>query len=316
MKGAFRFLGALVAAGLIGYFAYFIYTNFDADTLSILMRPQVVAALAAAALLYAMIIPISGWAWQKLLASVSVPKGMLELSGIMGATQLAKYLPGNIAQHASRVMLSLSRGMPADAYAMTVVVETVLAISAAVIVTIGLTVLSPGGLAVLPYELRQSLPWIVLSLPILLLLLPLVLKKAILIGSRRSSWIGERFRDNRIPGGRAQSLALAAYMANYLLIGIGFLLIVRAMEAGPSLGYSKLTAAFAASWIAGFVAPGVPAGLGVREGVMAMMLVDDSPDEALLGAITGMRLATVLGDLLWFVLGGAILHSIGKRGAE
>jgi len=192
----------------------------------------------------------------------------------------------------------------------------VLALSAAVIVTIGLTVLSPGGLAVLPHQLRQSLPWVVLSLPAVLFLLPLALKKMIGIASRRSTWIGERFRDNRIPNGRVQTLALAAYMVNYLLIGIGFLLIVRVMDVGPTLGYAKLTAAFTASWIAGFIAPGVPAGLGVREGVMTIMLAEGSPDQTLLGAITVMRVATVLGDLLWFFLGGAILHSVAKRGTE
>ena len=260
-----------------------------------------------------MVVPLSSWAWRELLGSVHQCNSVLELSGIMGATQIAKYLPGNVAQHASRAVISLSRGMPADAFLMTTVVETLLSVVAAVMVTVAFLAFFASNLSALPEELRRALPWLALALPMATLLVPWGLAILIRQSSKRWAWLGRRIRGGDVPRWSAQCLALAAYTANYLLIGVGFLAVARSVGVEPSLGYFELTAAFAASWVVGFFAPGIPAGLGVREGVMAMMLIGDASNEALLGAIAIMRIATIAGDFLWFLVGNSILNSTAMQ---
>src|SRR3546814_13250074 len=64
-----------------------------------------------------------------------------ELTRLISLTQLAKYIPGNIAQHASRAALSLKRGMPIRPYMSSVIQETLLACAARIIV--GLILFAP-----------------------------------------------------------------------------------------------------------------------------------------------------------------------------
>jgi len=61
-----------------------------------------------------------------------------------------------------------------------------------------------------------------------------------------------------------------------------------------------LIAAYAFSWVAGFLVPGAPGGLGVRESVLIFLLRDSVPaGDAVLGAVL-FRIVTLLGDVLFF----------------
>ena len=64
-----------------------------------------------------------------------------------------------------------------------------------------------------------------------------------------------------------------------------------------------LVAGFALAGIVGFVTPGAPAGLGVREGVMLLLLGTQYPAAEAGAIVVGLRLATTLGDILLFPIG-------------
>lgn len=313
MKVALRVAGGVIAAGLIAYFVIFVAKSFDPAAIAVMLQPRTLGALLAAACLYALIIPLSGFAWKKLLLSMGQLRSLLELSGIMGTTQAAKYLPGNIAQHATRAVLSLARGMPAGVFGVSVVIETALAVAAAVAVALALLALSPTGISALPAQLRLPIIVFAVALPFAVILLPMVMRSAMTCVSRLLPKFAATMGSSKMPSTRAQGVAFLLYVANYLLIGFGFLIVARSMGLGPSTSYLELTAAFAAAWVAGFLAPGMPAGLGVREGTMVVMLGAGSPNDALLGAVALMRAATVLGDLLWFVLGTALLATVDRQ---
>ena len=68
MKLSWRALGYLAATIFAGYFAWFVAGSIDLAMLESAMSPGVLAALALSALLYAAIIPITGWAWARLLS--------------------------------------------------------------------------------------------------------------------------------------------------------------------------------------------------------------------------------------------------------
>lgn len=68
MKHPWRALGYLAAAALAGYFAWFLAGSIDMVMLESAMSPKLLAALALSAVMYASIIPITGWAWGRLLS--------------------------------------------------------------------------------------------------------------------------------------------------------------------------------------------------------------------------------------------------------
>ena len=86
---------------------------------------------------------------------------------------------------------------------------------------------------------------------------------------------------------------------------------------GPSINAVDAVFAFVVAWLAGFVTPGAPAGLGVRETVLVLGLPQLGP--AALGVAIGHRVVTAIADALmaltWIViLRGARLILPPQRG--
>src|SRR3546814_11770047 len=67
--------------------------------------------------------------------------------------------------------------------------------------------------------------------------------------------------------------------------------------------------AFTTSWIAGFVVPGAPAGLGVREVVLTAWLAGALPPATAVLLVVALRIATPIADLVNFLWGSAVLVS-------
>lgn len=303
MKRVGRFLGLAVAVFLAGYFIWFAAHNIDFSMLGGMLTSAVLAALLVAALLCAAIIPLTGWAWARLLAGQGEDWPVSWLTAVLAVTQLAKYVPGNVAQHAGRAGLALREGMAGKVLAVTVVQETALAIAASVIVGMAMLAASGPGLAQLPESSRAVLAWLVpVLLLAVLLLVSVPLSPSRLAGSpnRILRLLG---RLGGLPGARVALPALAAYALNYGLIGIGLWFLARAANLPAALDLPLVTAAFALSWLLGFLAPGAPAGLGVREGILVVLLSGVASDENLLAFVLLARLATMLADAINFVLG-------------
>ncbi|MCL2827756.1 MAG: hypothetical protein FWD99_03375 [Oscillospiraceae bacterium] len=71
---------------------------------------------------------------------------------------------------------------------------------------------------------------------------------------------------------------------------------------------------FILSWLAGFLAPGVPSGIGVREAVLLMFLAGTLNEGILLSAVILHRVLTVVGDVMAY---GAVLgYARMKKSAE
>ncbi len=63
-----------------------------------------------------------------------------------------------------------------------------------------------------------------------------------------------------------------------------------------------LTGAFMFAWIIGFVTPGAPGGIGIREGVMIFVCGGSYPDRIVLFVLV-MRIASIFSDVAAFVIG-------------
>jgi hypothetical protein len=270
-----------------------------------------VAGIVVAAISYASTIPTSSWAWGRLLRGTGVRFPTRQLNMIMGITQIAKYVPGSVGQHLGRTAMSIQRGIPAGAVVATLVAEMLLAIAAAVVVSLLALGLAARGPATLPlgHALRAALAAVGLGIALL----------GLLMAARRAPgptrWLAEYLGPaSRVPapGVRALSTAFAAYVVNYLVIGLGLYAIAFAAMDLPPAAPSFFVGVFALSWVAGFVAPGAPAGLGVREGVMAALLAPTLDGTTALGIIVAFRVATTLGDLLALAWGGALYLFDGR----
>jgi uncharacterized membrane protein YbhN (UPF0104 family) len=306
MSRAWRVVAGLLAVALTVYFLVFAFKSVDIDDVhSAVSSAPVFLALIAAAILYACVIPITGWAWSVLLSSRGEVWRPLVLTAILGLAQLAKYVPGNVAQHAARAAIATRRGMTPVSLVATVAQETVLAIAASLFVGV-LALLAAGqGLAHIGPQHAKII--LIAGGAMLVLVAVFSLTKGGADGGEAKPWRKLLSALTHLPGRKATIAALSAYSVNYLLIGVGFWLLARALGDPGGLSYFMVTAAFSLSWLLGFMTPGAPAGLGAREGIMLMLLQGAAPVETAVTYVLLARIVTLLGDGICFV-GGALLH--------
>ena len=298
MKRVWQAGGFLLAIALIAYFMWFSWHNLDLRALAdVLRKPRTILALLVASALYMMIYPMTGVAWRGLLRRQGQLWESGELTWLISITQLAKYLPGNIAQHASRAGLSLRRGMPMQPYAATVVQETLLACAASIIVGTAFLAMNAALPSLSRYGGILGVMFIcsVAGVALLCMEVPRGLRDTSSVLARRLLRLIGPF-----PGAATTLKALAAYSVNYMLIGLGIWGLALALGMADSVSYTIATAAFALSWILGFLAPGAPAGLGAREGIMVLVLQGQGSDDQIVQLVLLTRAATMTGDALVF----------------
>jgi glycosyltransferase 2 family protein len=94
-------------------------------------------------------------------------------------------------------------------------------------------------------------------------------------------------------------LRLAAIdAAAWLATGLGVWLLVSRLAATDELSFGWLLGAYATAWLAGFLVPFAPGGLGFREGALAAFLAEPLGTSAAVTVALAVRLASTVGELI------------------
>lgn len=101
------------------------------------------------------------------------------------------------------------------------------------------------------------------------------------------------------------ALNVAFFLSNFAMA----LVLAAQIADTPTIPLHVIGIAYLIAWLAGFVIPGAPGGIGVREGVLVLLLAGHPGGEAAgLALGIGMRAVTTFGD----VLSGAVGYWIGR----
>lgn len=84
---------------------------------------------------------------------------------------------------------------------------------------------------------------------------------------------------------------------------------------GIDFSYSAVASADALSWLAGYVVPGAPGGIGIREVVLMWLLEAKCQKENIILVAVLLRLCAITGDFLTF-LTGCLVMRLSKRGMK
>lgn len=104
------------------------------------------------------------------------------------------------------------------------------------------------------------------------------------------------------------SLAIAIYIVVFVLVGFANSLLLFNLDfSGVSMtDVMRVVCAVTVGWVLGFVTPGAPAGIGIRELTILQLLSDRFPDEHILIAVGAFRLINVIGDAVAWLIGLAL----------
>jgi hypothetical protein len=288
---------AVHAAGVLG-----------ADDLARYTTPRALCGVLLAALLYSLTVPLAAWAWRLMLRSSGSTASTLRLLGVLAVAQLGKYTLGSVGQFVGRAALSLRAGIGTRQLVTTVLLETALSILAGVGVGIAAMLLAPGAGAISPFTQPAfaALALGVLAAATLLVLslgawLPYVARRLALPGVEAIA----------IPGRASLSGAYAIYCGAYVVLGGALHALACRLFPGLEHDFALLVGAFALAWLVGFAVPGTPAGLGVREAALLLLLGNAYSAGDATAIIVGLRVATLAGDALTGAAGFVLLARTG-----
>lgn len=239
------------------------------------ITPAAFIAIAGLAMIYGAANLLLVLAWRQLLVQFGVHATRLWSIRVYGLSQLAKYVPGNIFHLAGRQAIGMATGASSGVMAKSILWELGLIALAGMVY----------GWLVLPL-LAPEFP----SLASILLLLATVW----IVAHQLRRFIGVRVAVSFI----WQMLFLA-------VSGVVFLILLdtytRDSEFKPQT-WLLVDGAYVIAWFVGLVTPGAPAGVGVRELVLLLLLRGIATDADLLVAILLGRVVTLVGDALFFMM--------------
>ena len=207
---------------------------------------------------------------------------------IYGKTQIAKYIPGNIFHFAGRHVLLAKEGVPHSLLVAAATLEILMLLLAAGVISL----LAEG-------SLLGTIQHIGIRAPLL------TVGVGLMAGLVATLYLSRRFAIRKMLTGMRWRVLFGAQMSYLLFILISaalfFALVTLEMGSESVARWQLITGSYAFAWGIGFVIPGAPAGLGVREAVLAEILSGVLPENSILISAVLFRLVSTLGDILFFL---------------
>ncbi|TMR93269.1 lysylphosphatidylglycerol synthase transmembrane domain-containing protein [Nonomuraea basaltis] len=283
-----RLLRVFLALVALGFLGYGLAANWEETTGAVAaMSPWAVLGAFAAVLLGQFFMLI---AWREILAGLGTRVPLRIAGRIMFVGQLGKYIPGAVWAYAAMMELGRDHGSPPR--------RTFATISLGLVINIGVAI-SIAAATLWTLEAVREAWYLVLLVPLIIVCLhPKVLTWGLNLALR----IARREPLESVLPGRTVVVAVAWTALGWFVYGIHIWLI-----AGRADLYVIATGAYAFAWATGILTVVVPAGVGIREGALVLVLAPVIGTAPALAVAIVSRLAFTLADAtaagISFVLG-------------
>ncbi|MGH3909357.1 MAG: lysylphosphatidylglycerol synthase domain-containing protein, partial [Pseudonocardiaceae bacterium] len=206
-------------------------------------------------------------AWRTLLADLGAPLPVRDGGRVFFASQLGKYLPGSVWPILAQIELARDLKVPRALSLAVSVLAVVLSLSVGLIVA--LVTLPFGAFGPLPDVLGQGLWWVLPAVPVLLVALhPRVTVGALNVVLRLLRRAPLTVR----PSWRGMARAALWQTLSWVLLGLHCYVLVLGYGADPARALPLAIGGFALAYCSGVLFLPAPAGLGVRDLVLAASL--------------------------------------------
>lgn len=236
-------------------------------------------------------------AWKFSLRIAGMPVKYAKLARILLVSQFAKYLPGNVGHHVGRVVLARRIGLPIETVVVSMALDTMILFGAAVACSLPAFALMWS----LLQQQGNSQGRIVLAV---LGMLSLALIMLVSVPAARR----EILRHVSLVAALFHRGALRLFVQGSLIHSVAFLLgatalylLCSALDGSFSGVWLSVLGVYTAAWLLGFVMPGAPAGIGIREVALLAGLTPIYGEQQAMAAAATLRLLTVTGDAMVFL---------------
>lgn len=288
MRGrAARWIGFITSMLALAFFVRIFTEATSLTEIQALLTNHGYALLAALSLYCLAYVPMTQ-AWIILAKACGVQSPARDLGRILLTSQIGKYLPGNVAQFIGRAWAGQALGIPLRILGTAMALEIAGVLAACSI----LAILSLASGLIETMERGYQL-----------FAVPIAIGTAA-VGALLGAAIALHRSERQALLVTPLLAATTCYLCLLSLLAIANILLIGALTDNMNWVLAgQIAGAFIVSWLVGFVTPGSPAGLGLREITFFSLLAGSYSSEPLLLSATAFRLATIIGDLLAWIVG-------------
>ena len=240
--------------------------------------------------------------WRLLLKDQDVHVDYLHVWQMVAIAQIGKYMPGNVGHFAGRGVLGKEQGVPLGVTMATTSIETLWNL----IVGMGLTLLALA-MGVSGFgEIFQDSVFQTEMLVALLVVSVISPTIGILFANRFLPGLSKKLGGGNLlnPPKITTSIAVGGFILfNLIILGWALKLQAEYLFNAPGGTAFQFMLLFSVAWIVGYVVPGSPGGMGVREAMMVALFTPIIGAGPTLGISVTMRVTSIMGDGLAFLLG-------------
>jgi hypothetical protein len=300
-----RAAGLLLQVCAFAFLAYVLRVNFDRLRATHVVGYGLLALLVALTAASVLMILMLVLGWRELLRGAGAPGvSVKSVFWVIGRTAIAKYVPGNVFQYVGRQMFGGVLGADQQTIFAATLGEILIVASFSCLIA----------LLCVPFASLPAMP-----------LLPRIGALSVLAAGACAPlifWIAAPRLSARRPFQLLKPLlqigpaCWARSFASYgicLLIGTGIFLAAAAYFVGPlqANDLATLAAAYSVSYAFGFMLPGAPGGLGVREALIVLLATAHVDQSSIVTAAIVQRLSSILAEALCF--GVSFCMSVPRR---
>jgi hypothetical protein len=296
MKKIIRLIGNILAILSIVFVIYTL-SKMDIQFQSIQSPGSMVAAMIAAILVSVCAVYLLSVAWTRTVSYFAQGKlDHREGINVYVRANIGKYLPGNVMHYVERNVYMVGSGLGQFEIALSTCAEIAGQLVAAVLV--GVLLSWETLFYVFQKLVSKKMIFAIVAVILFLLLLTIVF-------IRKVSYIRMVFdKLLNLMFIKLFLFNLLIYIAVVLLLGSALVLLCCPLN-GTILETSNIRlvlSAYTVAWVAGFVVPGAPGGIGVREFVLEFVTAGNPLGDVILLAAVFHRVATILGDVCSYLV--------------
>ncbi len=304
---------------IIGYFLggwalYYIYTQLkesglDWKQINFLIQGYDYTLLVMVVFLYVIVMYLGAFIWSTIINSLSRNSIFFNLSKIIlvhARSNIGKYIPGNFMQFVGRNILGHKLGYSHANLILSTALEVLVSIGTgmSLVLLILLTGQTTIRVSQFNYLTDTSSIYFVCLIGFLFLLLLFASEKTRLLLVKVNKLIQDKVVISQI---------VLGFISAYLILGVCNIIIYKVLDNELNqIDYFNFLMVYVFSWILGYIIPGPPGGLGVREVIYISLLsmVYDVSTVTLVAII--LRIINLIGDLIYLVTAELIQKVVNK----
>jgi len=303
-KKVIRIVGIIIMAVAV-IFLVNRFLSFDVDFAELFTSQTLPGLLiVTVCVMVTLFIGSVGWdIWLSFFSGQRVP--VLPTYSIYTRSNIAKYFPGNVGHYAMRQLYGTSLGIKQRELLFSTVLEIFCMALTALVLSI---VLARDVFFLFVVDVFQK-SWV---LPAIIILIAVVVAAAVFFMRKKNISASEIFDYLKQKSFRLSLISVIGLMAcNMMIFGLSLLLLFRFIANVDGTYGLLIISAGIVSWLIGFITPGVPGGIGVREAVMVLMLTPMIDNDVVLFIAVIQRVAYIFSDVISWVIGKALERQVG-----